>query len=589
MLFQRSRFTWKPHCVQSFLSIHPPNILALCETNLSDSISDKNFDTPGYCPIVTKHDHLNRNMHGLDVFLKFGIPCAHDTTLEIADSPFMYFRQALLHSTSYLFFLYRPQDDGCEVINHISDKIDEVLSCHTSANICIFRDINVHHIPWLVHSNRTDAAGIKCFNFSVAYDLTQVVKFSTRVPDTPGQFPSLIDLYLMSDPNSSTATKLEPLGTSDHYVISVSVKLPTKSSSKTPFHCTAYRYLQADWNNFRSYLADSPIQNFFKFQLNKLVNLLSDWIRNGIDIFIPHRKFQQKPHSQPWFTPACAAAIAHRNHYFHLYHQNPSSQTRSQFRSVSNRCKYVLKNAKNQYANMIKLRIEAESLGSREFWRITNRVLNRGKSSIPTIINGPEILSSASDKATLFAKNFAANSNLDDTNHVLPNFPSRTDIQLSDFFITAKEVSKLLSSLETSKAVGPDEIPVIVIKNLIPELAPILSKLFNRCIKEGCFPQYWRKSSVCPVFKNSGQHNDPSKYRPISLLSIISKVFESIIKNHITHHLEKHSLLSDNQYGFQPSRSTANILTVITDRISRALDCSLEARAIALDISKAFD
>ena len=154
--------------------------------------------------------------------------------------------------------------------------------------------------------------------------------------------------------------------------------------------------------------------------------------------------------------PICQVmSLCHQNH-FHLYHRNPNSQTRSQFRTLSNQCKYVLKNVKDQYENMIELCIEAESLGSCEFWRIANRVLNCGKSIIATIINGPEILSSASDKATLFVKNFAANSNLHDTNHVLPNFPSHTDIQLSDFFITAKEVSKLHSSLETSKAVGPD-------------------------------------------------------------------------------------------------------------------------------------
>ena len=575
--------------VQTFLSLHSPDILALCETNLNDLIADREFDTQGYCTLVTKHDHLYRNMHGLGVYIKEGLPCARDTSLEVPEIPVMCFRLSLLHSTSYLFFIYRPQNDGCEVINHVADKIDNILTHQPSANICVFGDFNVHHIPWLVHSNHTDVVGIECFNFSVAYNLTQIVSSPTRIPDAPGQFPSLLDLYLTSDPDSSSASVLPPLGKSDHCVVSVSVDFPTKSSSETPFHRTIYRYSQADWDTFRSYLTDAPLDYFFRFRANKLATLLSEWILNGIDLFIPHRRFQQKPHSQPWFSPACAAAIAHRNHFFHLYHQDPNSHTKSQYRTASNRCKYVLNNAKNQYANMIKLRIEAESLGSREFWRITNRVLNRGKSSIPTIVNGPEIVSSSSDKASLFARNFASNSSLDDTEHELPEFPIRTDARLSTFKVTPKEVAKFISKLETSKAVGPDEIPAIVLKNLSPELSPILSKLFNRCIKESCFPGFWKTSSVCPVFKNSGQRSDPSKYRPISLLPIISKIFESIINSHISFHLEKHNLLSDNQYGFRSSRSTADVLTVITDRISRALDCSFEARAIALDISKAFD
>ena len=96
-------------------------------------------------------------------------------------------------------------------------------------------------------------------------------------------------------------------------------------------------------------------------------------------------------------------------------------------------------------------------------------------------------------------------------------------------------------------------------------------------------------SSVCPVFKNSGERSDPSKYRPISLLCIISKIFESVLNRHVIKYLSKNNLLSDVQYGFRSARSTADVLTVITHRISEALDSSFDGRVIALDISKAFD
>ena len=94
---------------------------------------------------------------------------------------------------------------------------------------------------------------------------------------------------------------------------------------------------------------------------------------------------------------------------------------------------------------------------------------------------------------------------------------------------------------------------------------------------------------MCPVYKNKGERSDPSNYRPISLLSIISKVFESTINKHLKNYLDTNLLLIDSQYGFRSSRSTADVLTVITDRISRTLDKGFDARAIALDISKAFD
>ena len=82
---------------------------------------------------------------------------------------------------------------------------------------------------------------------------------------------------------------------------------------------------------------------------------------------------------------------------------------------ASNRCKRVLEAAKLAYATKTKESITSQKLGSRDFWRIANNVLKKGKSAIPPLFNGPEVLSSASDKAKLFAKNFSKNSNLDDS------------------------------------------------------------------------------------------------------------------------------------------------------------------------------
>ena len=99
----------------------------------------------------------------------------------------------------------------------------------------------------------------------------------------------------------------------------------------------------------------------------------------------------------------------------------------------------------------------------------------------------------------------------------------------------------------------------------------------------------WKLASVTPAFKNSGERSDPQNYRPISLLSVISKVFECLISSPLVRHLDLYSLFSDSQYGFRSGRSTADVLTVISERVYRALGIGGEARAITIDISKAFD
>ena len=179
------------------------------------------------------------------------------------------------------------------------------------------------------------------------------------------------------------------------------------------------------------------------------------------------------------------------------------------------------------------------------FWRIANSVLNKGKSSMPPLFNDLEVLSSASDKAKLFAENFSKNSNLDDSGISLPVFPSRTNLKLHNISVSSKMVKKVIMNLDLSKAAGPDCIPVVVLKNSEPELSYILAELFNKCLKESCFPYCWKVSSVVPVFKNVGERFTAENYCPVSLLSVVSKVFEKLVNDRIVDHLEKSGLFSD--------------------------------------------
>ena len=249
-----------------------------------------------------------------------------------------------------------------------------------------------------------------------------------------------------------------PLGNSDHVVASVSIDFPINSKQDTPFHCVAYDYSRADWDGLRDHLRDVPWDDIFKLSaaVAATASKFCEWVQVGIDVYIPHRKYHVKSHSSLWFSAASAAAIVHRNHFFHLYQQNKSFQSKVKFIPASNRCKRVLAAAKLAYATKTKDSITSQKLGSRDFWRIANSVLNKVKSAIPSLFNGPEVLSSASDKAKLFAKNFSKNSNLDDSGISLPVFPSRTNLKLHNISITHKMVKKVITNLDSSKASGPD-------------------------------------------------------------------------------------------------------------------------------------
>ena len=185
------------------------------------------------------------------------------------------------------------------------------------------------------------------------------------------------------------------------------------------------------------------------------------------------------------------------------------------------------------------------------------------------------MLSSASDKAKLFAENFSMNSNLDDSGISLPVFPSRTNLKLHNISVTPKMVKKIKMNLELSKVSGPGCISVVVLKNCEPKLSYIQVELFKKCLKKSCFPDCCKVSLVIPVFKNVGERSTAKNYCPISLLSVISKVFEKLENNRIVDHLEKCDLFSNFQYGFRSSQSIANFFKVVSDRIARAFDRSV--------------
>ena len=165
-----------------------------------------------------------------------------------------------------------------------------------------------------------------------------------------------------------------------------------------------------------------------------------------------------------------------------MYQQNKCSEYKEKFRQASDRRKRVLEAAKLAYTTKAKESITSQKLASREFWLIADSVPNKGKSATPPLFNSPEMLSSASDKAKLFAKNVSKNSYLDDSGISLPFYPSRTNLKIHDISITPKMVKKVITNLDSSKASGPDCIPVVVLKNHEPVFSYILDELFNMCL-----------------------------------------------------------------------------------------------------------
>ena len=471
-----------------------------------------------------------------------------------------------------LFFLYRLPSTNSGIFDVVSDKVDSLLGKYPAAEVIVFGDFNVHNTEWLVHSRATDSNGQAAHSFALSQNLSQIVSSPTRIPDRATDCGYLLDLFLTTNPDSYDHRVSSPLGTSDHCVVTVtSNNLLSKPSA--PFHRTVHSFSKADWCGFRSFLSQVPWNNVLSQDVSQAARDVAEWIRTGMAVYVPSRTFQQKPHSQPWFTAECAAAICQRNFFFHRYHRDRTARNLSSFKAARRKCRQVILHAKECYSKHVRQSITTQKLGSKDFWRICNSVLKRNKSSLSSLSLGSDnMVVSSADKAELLCHEFAKNSSLNDENKSPPSFPSRTAATLSSVSITVRQVRRILKCLDASKSSGPDGIPVIVLKECAPELAPVFSKLFRKCLAAGEYPSCWKVASVVPIPKKGCDSSQPSSYRPISLLSVIGKVFESVVNAHLLSYLEAHHLLSDTQYGFRYARSTGDLLVYVTEHVSKVLD-----------------
>lgn len=154
--------------------------------------------------------------------------------------------------------------------------------------------------------------------------------------------------------------------------------------------------------------------------------------------------------------------------------------------------------------------------------------------------------------------------------------------------VTISEVIDTINNLKNSKATGPDDFSIKIIKQCANELAKPLCHLVNECFNNGKFPNLLKISKIIPLPKK-GDGNLLNNYRPIALLSVFSKIFEKLLSKRIVFFLESNELYSPNQHGFRDNRSTISALTDILHFIYRNLDEGKKVMAIFIDLSKAFD
>ena len=210
--------------------------------------------------------------------------------------------------------------------------------------------------------------------------------------------------------------------------------------------------------------------------------------------------------------------------------------------------------------------------------------------SIPSLIEGHDVISDAKEKANLLNEYFAGQSTVDDSSVALPddaNFYQTAEI-LSHITTSEREIRDLFLTLDVGKACGPDGIGNRIIKMSTDGFVRAFSLFSNLSLQRGVFPAQWKAANIIPLFKKDDRQCK-SNYRPVSLLNSLSKVLEKVVFIRLYNFLLGIGFVNPVQSGFRPGDSTVNQLLYLVHKTYEALEHGNEVRMIYLDISKAFD
>jgi hypothetical protein len=297
--------------------------------------------------------------------------------------------------------------------------------------------------------------------------------------------------------------------------------------------------------------------------------------------------------NKPWLSEGLRQSIKNKNWLFRKYIKNHNDDDFVLYKKYRNKLHHILRIAEREHYQELILN---NKNNLRKTWAVMKEVINKKKSSVRVdhfmsnnrkITNNGEISNLFNDFFINIGTSLAQK--IPPSNHSALSYmgiPHNKSIFLQP--VTRNEVIKLIHDLKTDSSCGWDEFSPKVMKYSHLSLLDPLIHLINLSLAQGIFPDELKLAKVIPIFK-SGNLNTFTNYRPISVLPILSKLFERVYYNRLFDFLTQEKLLFNNQFGFRKSHSTQMPLILLTDHILNAIDTGDYVLGVFLDFSKAFD
>ena len=568
---------------------HKFTVYGLCETWLKESDYSL-YCLDGYTPI---HKYrTDRRGGGVSLFVKAEINFElRDDLAEIigntAESVFIEIPKSNCKFNKKIIIaeIYRPPNYPIDTFIEALDILLDTIQ--SDGAICYFMgDFNINLLQMQTLNN-------EFLNIFLSHGWAPVISKPTRV--TTHSFTLIDHVYTNDVNNVNNATSCSGVilnSITDHFPVFFMCK-----TTKLKYH-TICKYKQ---------MINSRTLAKMKEEICKVDwhSMFNNDVQHDFDAFdevfyklyaqcFPLKKIVLRTNHKPWINSEILNSIKRKNKLYKEYLKNPCLVTEKRYKLYRNRVHNDLRNAERKY---IKSNLQNNATNMRASWQMINTVLNRKQKNYiyPTMMtDGSVTTCDQKQTANLFANYFA---------NVGPNLAS--EIPMPDGLthmsymgtpneatmkfdcITTDEVLQIIKNLKNSSH-GHDQVKSQVVKYIAPQLTFPLTHLINLSLKAGIFPDKLKKAVITPIYKN-GEKKSVKNYRPISVLSVFSKIYERVAYKQLITFLNSYNILSPQQFGFRNGFSSDYALISTMDHIISELNNRNSIIALGLDIRKAFD
>ena len=569
------------------------DILMISETKLNDTFPSGQFLIEGYSEPIRR----DRNCHGGGIifYTRDDLPCHEIKTSLPSDVEAIFLKMTMRKSNWLIVGGYNPRKEKISYfLNKIGNELDKLLP--SFENILLLGDLN----SAVTENSLSD--------FCEIYNLENLIKEPTCFKSVDN--PSSIDVMLTNKKSSFQNSMTLEVGLSDcHKMIITVLKRYFKKNDP----------ITVNYRDFKSF-DGIKFRNDLIRKLEKIEKLNIDEFKNAfMELLDKHAPMKQKVvrgNNAPFMNKTLSKAFMHRTKLKNRYYKSPTNDNKTAYKKHRNFCVSLVKNEKKNYYNNLDLKIFDDN---RKFWKSIKPLFSdktKLKCNITIIENG-NVTTEKKEVAEILNNYFIeAVQNLEierlnsDENHIIhpeiindviddivkkyKSHPSilkiKENIKLETKFkfndITEDEIYSKIKKIDPKKASMEKDIPAKVLIGSNDIVSSYLSNIFNDSKNSQKYPTSLKMADITPIPKE-GVKTLKKNYRPVSILPILSKIYEGNMYDPIFNYVEKY--LSPYLFGYRKGHSTQHSLLVMLEMWKKALDERKFVGGILTDLSKAFD